>query len=172
MLTRKSSAILLGLVLAAPLYARDDPAAKASGNGIAIATVMAVNDHEIKAAEVAMTKDIGAPAKAYAKMMDEQHSENQAKTKVLAATNKPIEDADLKALKEKTAAARAKLSKLDGKDFERAYIDAMVKDHAEVLAKLDDKLIPAATDPKVVDHLKATRTHVATHLEEARKLAK
>jgi putative membrane protein len=168
----KCSAILFGLLLTVPLHAREDKAAASSGDGVAVATVMAVNDHEIKAAEMAMTKDIGAPAKAYAKMMDEQHSENQTKTNALAAANKPVEDADLEALKEKTAAARAKLSKLDGKEFEKAYIDAMVKDHAEVLAKLDDKLIPGASDPKVVEHLKATRTHVAMHLEEARKLAK
>jgi len=172
MLTFRHALFLCCLLLAGTSHALDNNADSAAGNGVPVATLMAVNDHEIKAAETAMKKDVSAPVKNYAQMMKDEHGDNQSKTKDLSKSVKPVENAEVKSLKEKTAASRESLSKLDGAAFEKAYVEAMVKDHSEVLAMLDNKLIPGATDPKVVDHLKATRESVAHHLHEAKKLNK
>lgn len=147
-------------------------AAAGAGDAEAIAAVSAVNDHEIKAAKLAMDKGVDGDIAKYAKMMDEEHSTNQRQAEQLTVTAgiKPAETDEVKAMKTKTAAEREKLAAMSGDAFEAAYVDAMVKDHAEVLAKLDDKLIPNATNPAVKEHLTMTRKHVAMHLEEARRL--
>ena len=62
------------------------------------------------------------------------------------------------------AAAEAALAKDVGGDV-RGYAqillddhDSMVNGHQEALARLDDELIPAASDPDVARHLETTRT--------------
>jgi putative membrane protein len=54
--------------------------------------------------------------------------------------------------------------------FETAYLDAMIKGHNEALAMIDSKLLTAAKLDAVKKHLTDTRTHIAMHLEQAKKL--
>ena len=138
----------------------------------ALATLMAVNEHEIKAAQIAIDKKVGPKVTEYARLMQTAHSDNQSKTQAMAGAAQAarLEDAELRALKNKTAGERARLERLQGEAFEAAYIDAMIKDHAEVLGKLDDELIPSAERADVRRHLQDTRGHVAHHLEEARQI--
>jgi putative membrane protein len=138
----------------------------------ALATLMAVNDHEIKTAELAIDKKVSGPVLDYAKMMDDEHSKNQEQTRQLSqsAGVSPMESDKVAALKSKTKAERDRLAKLEGAEFEAAYVDAMVKDHTEVLGKLDKELLPKAANPAVAAHLKTTREHVAMHLEKAKAL--
>jgi len=166
----KPSLLLLAALAAAPLAAQTD--AGKAGDAEAIATVMAVNDHEIQAAGLALSKSVGDEVRAYAQMMDKEHRANQEQTRKLSETAgiAPGETDKVKVLKQKTAGERQALAAKSGSDFEAAYIDAMVKDHADVLAKIDGELLPAATDAAVQAHLKKTREHVAMHLEQARKL--
>jgi putative membrane protein len=77
----------------------------------------------------------------------------------------------LAAMKAKSKAKREELSALPADAFERAFINAMVQDHTEVLAKIDNELLPNATDAEVARHLRDTRTHIAKHLEHAKKLS-
>jgi putative membrane protein len=161
---------LLNLMLAAPVWANDaETHPTPGGDALAIAMVMAVNEHEIEAATIAQGKDIGDAAMGYAEKMAVEHGRNQEKAQALAGAG-PVGSAELTALKEAKAASRAQLARLDGTAFEDAYIDAMVKDHEEVLLKLDQQWIPAAADPAVLSHLKETREHVAQHLDEARAI--
>ena len=172
----KLTLALVAALAAAPLAAQNDAAAPPAGGGDAeaIAALMAVNDHEIKAAALAKSKQVGKDVMDYAQMMDKEHGANQQQTEQLTRSTglQPAETDKVKAMKTKTAAERDALAAKSGADFEAAYIDAMVKDHAEVLARIDGELLPAATDPAVQAHLKTTREHVAMHLEAARKLDK
>lgn len=63
----------------------------------------------------------------------------------------------------------AMLVPLDGARFERGYIDAMVKGHADALAKIDNELLKAANET-VKNHLTKTRAAVAEHLAKAKAL--
>ncbi|TKS54966.1 DUF4142 domain-containing protein [Luteimonas yindakuii] len=80
------------------------------------------------------------------------------------------EDADLRVMREKHEAERQRLSQLQGEEYVTAWLAAMVKGHEEALAKLDNELIPNATDAGVTRHLQTTRTAIASHLETARSL--
>ncbi len=139
-----------------------------------VAILTAVNDHEVKAAEMALAKKPSAKVAEYARMLHGEHTSNQVKTSELASAQgaSTSETPAVAALKAKSKAKREELSKLEGAAFEKAYIDAMVQDHTEVLAKIDDELLPMTTDAELSKHLRDTRTHIAKHLEQAKELAK
>lgn len=144
----------------------------AVGDAAALSTLVAVNKHEIAAAELAQSKEIDAATRDYAKMLERDHRANLEKVENLSKLTKtPIaESPEVAELKRKTAAERDSLAKLDGKEFQNAYLDAMVKGHAEVLSTIDGKLLPGSTDAAVQQHLRATRESVSKHLAKAKEL--
>lgn len=64
----------------------------------------------------------------------------------------------------------AMLVPLDGKEFEAAYLDAMIKGQVEALAMIDDKLMKTAKNDALKRHLTETRSHIAMHPEQAKRL--
>jgi putative membrane protein len=137
----------------------------------ALAVVATADRDEIAAAKQAQTKKLGADTMAYAKMLQNDHQANLDQTRALAAkAGKDAAPSDKDAMHKKDAQTLADLAKLDGDTYEKAYLDAMVKGHTEVLAKLDNDLVPKASDPAVKDHLSKTREAVAAHLEKAKAL--
>lgn len=134
--------------------------------------VFAVDLNEILAAEQAETKKIGQPVMDYAKMLHAEHGANADKTLKLGheINVTPSDTKAVDALRVKGAGELAALVPLDGKDFESAYLDGMVKGHNEVLAMIDDKLLKEAKNETLKKHLTDTRQHVAMHLEQAKRL--
>lgn len=137
-----------------------------------LAFVNAVNVNEILAAAEAQKKKISGPVMDYAKMLQTEHGANMAKTNALGLSinvtpsiTKAV-DAEIK----KGAGGLAMLVPMDGKDFESAYLDAMIKGHTDVLAMIDNQLMKTAKNDKLKSHLTETRGHVAMHLEQAKKL--
>lgn len=137
-----------------------------------MAVVATVDQHEIDAATKAMKKKLGKDAKDFAKMLKTQHQANLnagkkvAKTAALKPAANPLSDS----LKAKGDADVKAMQALAGAEFEKAYIEAMVKGHTDVLALLDQQLLPTATNPDVKTFLNETRGHVAAHLEQAQRL--
>ena len=138
-----------------------------AGDGLAIAMLAGVNEHEIAAARQAREKKVSAPVRQYAELMDREHTMNQTKTMALGT---PANTPEVQAMKAKKASERKALGQQTGAAYETAYVAAMVKDHGEALAMIDDKLLPAASSEPVRRHLTETRQHVAMHLEQARAL--
>ncbi len=141
-------------------------------DGEAMAFVMAVDSNEINAANQAQTKKLSQPVMDYAKMLQTEHSDNADKTMALTHTIHTDLNATpgVDSLKMKGVALLAKLKPMDGKKYEAAYLDAMDKGHTEVLATIDNRLMPEATNDNLKKHLAETRGHVAMHLEMAKKL--
>src|SRR5690606_16878822 len=135
----------------------------------ALGLLAAVDEHEVAAAQQAKSKDVDGAELEYANMMEAAHSQNLAATRALmiADAAEPAAVADLKA---KGQAELDRLGALQGDEYEDAYIDAMVAGHQDALAMLDSRLIPAARDAAVRQHLQSTREQVAAHLEQAREL--
>lgn len=143
------------------------PAAGALTQAQAVSLVGAVDKHEIAAAEQAKGKKVTGEVADYADMLHREHSKNlEAGQKLGAAESSP----DLAAMEQKGRAELDTLDKASGKDYEKAYVDAMVKGHEEALALLDSRLIPAASDANVRTFLTTTREHVAMHLERGKAL--
>jgi putative membrane protein len=108
----------------------------------------------------------------FAKMMMDQHGSNL--NQILEMANK----AHIKALNgglsnKLTTEANEdliKLGGLQGEQFEKAYVDAMVKGHEAALGLIDNKLMKEARTELMKQFLSDTRTVVAHHLESAKKL--
>ena len=156
---------------AAPTTPDMDPnaatTAPATDDSLALGLLAAVNDHEIKAAQQALSKQVSAPVAEYARMMEKEHTDNLVATQALGAL---ADTPEVQAMKEKAASDLAELDKLSGKAYETAYVDAMVKGHTEALALIDGRLLSLSSVGPVRDHLTKTREHVAMHLEAAQKL--
>lgn len=138
----------------------------------ALGLVVAVNEHEVAAAEATRAKKVSEPVRKYADMMHMEHTANteqvralEASAGITAGTGGAVAD-----LRMKKEAMRSQMAGLEGEAYERAYVDAMVNDHQEVLTMLEQQLIPAAQNAAVRQHLQVTRDAVAKHLEQARQL--
>lgn len=138
-----------------------------------IATVKAVDTNEIEAAKVAEDKKMGKDALSYAKMLAKQHSddakayETLAKKQKITATTPTAKADELRAQGSEDLKA---ISALEGKDFEKAYIEAMVSGHKDALQMIDSLLIPNAKNAALKEQLQKTRGHVAAHLEQGKRL--
>jgi predicted outer membrane protein len=155
-----------GISEAPPATEAPTPAG-ATDDSLALGLLAAVNEHEIAAGQQAESKKVSPPVLAYAQMMIKQHGENLAQTKALGTLASTPE---VQAMKDKGKSDLDALGQKNGKDYEAAYIDAMVDGHTEALGLIDGRLLSLASVGPVKDHLIATRGHVVTHLEEARKL--
>jgi predicted outer membrane protein len=134
--------------------------------------VFAVDINEILAAEQAETKKISQPVMDYARMLHIEHGANADKTLKLgkAINVTPSDTKAVDALNVKGAGELATLVPLDGKVFETAYLDAMIKGHTEVLAMIDNQLLKTAKNDVLKQYLTETRQHVAMHLDKAKSL--
>ena len=143
------------------------PAAGTLTQGQAVALVGTVDKHEIAAAEQAKGKKVTGEVADYATMLHREHSKNLEAGRMLGASETSPEAT---AMEEKGKAELSALDQKSGKDYEKAYVDAMVKGHEEALALIDTRLLPAAQDEKVRTFLTNSREHVAMHLEKGKSL--
>lgn len=130
------------------------------------------NSAEISLAEYAKKASSNAKVDRFAEKMIQDHTANRqallsyAKSKKLSLeTSNKNED-----LKMRSEAKLTQLKELEGKLFDRAYIDMQVADHKDVLAELDSILIPASADPQLSSMLKSTKETVSLHLKHAEGL--
>jgi predicted outer membrane protein len=139
-----------------------------------LATVMAVNMNEILAAAQASKKGLSKDVTAYAKMLQSEHGKNSEKAMKLSQSSgiTPIDTMKVDQMKKDGAEKLASITSLTGKDFVKAYVNAMVDDHEKVIAMIDGELLPKAKNEKVMAHLKETREHVSMHLDQAKELQK
>lgn len=138
----------------------------------ALAQVGAVDKHEIAAAEQARDKKVTGAVLEFANMLHREHTANLKAGEALAAQEAQpgASSPQAEAMVEKGKAELATLAEKSGKEYEKAYVDAMVKGHTEALALLQDKLIPSAPNEVVRNFLTNSRDHVAMHLEHAKQL--
>lgn len=150
-----------------PSKAMAAPAGAKLGQSDALGVLAAINQSEIAAGQLALKKVASGPVHEYAQRMVTEHGANNGK---LQAYSPNLAAPAAKAQQEKGKGELARLSALEDAAFSKAYVQAMVKDHAAALATLDRKLIPAAKDAPVRAFLEETRSHVADHLAAARRL--
>lgn len=141
-------------------------------DGEILAVLVVVNKNEIAAANEALKKSSSPAVKKYAEMLKKEHTKNLKQT--MAVSKKtgiaPVETDKTNSLKEEGKKELDNLSTLNNKEFDKAYIDAMVNGHTKVLETLDDDLIKNASNAALKKQLLATRPHIVAHLNEAKKL--
>jgi putative membrane protein len=150
--------------------AKDKPMSDAEVLGV----TAAANDGEVKMADLALKKAASAEVKKFATMMKTHHTAAAGKGKTIATKAKitPAENDVASSMKSDSASTMKDLEGKTGKDFDKAYMDAQVKAHKDVLDKIDNKLMPSAQNGEVKSMLTEMRQTVSTHLTKAEELSK
>lgn len=137
-----------------------------------LAYLNAMNEAEVAAAQDALSKNVDARVTKFAEHMNKDHSKSLEDTQKLAHSMdiQPQDTDTVIRLREKSSRIRADLSRLDGGAFANAYIDYMVRDHGKALEMIDENFMKNAKDVQLLDHLKVTRSEIADHYAEAKKI--
>jgi putative membrane protein len=136
------------------------------------AIVVAANQVDVDAGELAKARAADPEVKKFAQLMINDHSgvNKQAVDLVTRLKVTPEENDTSRALKQGGAEALARLKGLNGKAFDKAYVDNEVAYHEKVLGALDQTLIPAAANAELKALLVKVRPAFVAHLEHARHM--
>lgn len=147
---------------------------EALSDGQIVAITSAANEGEIAMAELAKKNADSARVKSFATTMISEHGNAEAKGKSISqnANIQPVESDISRRLKSDADGTLASLRGQKGKAFDKAYVNAQIKMHRQVLATIDDELLPNASNPQLKKHLDDVRKHVASHLAKAEDLEK
>lgn len=134
--------------------------------------VVKANQVDVDAGRLAMSRTANSEVKAFAAEMVAAHTQigNQARALVKKIGVTPEPSVTSHSLEGGGAANIALLEKLSVAQFDRAYVGHEVAYHRQVLAAVDDILIPGAENPELKALLVAVRPIFVAHLEHAQHL--
>ncbi|HWG43997.1 MAG TPA: DUF4142 domain-containing protein [Gemmataceae bacterium] len=155
-----------GFCLASFSLAADDK--KAGGDKDFVMKASASGLAEVNLSTLATTRAGNAAVKTFAQHMVADHS--KANRQLLMLANKHSLTA-AKTMDEKHTKLFEKLSKMEGADFDRAYMEGMVKDHEEAV-KLFEKESKEGDNKDLKAWAGETLPTLKKHLQMARDLAK
>lgn len=122
---------------------------------------------EVELGQMAVQKASSDDVKRFGQRMVDDHSKAGDELKQLASQKGFVLPADDQKAMAKEQGVKDKLSKLSGADFDRAYMDMMVKDHVKDVKEFEDasskakdadvKAWAAKTLPTLRDHLQMAR---------------
>lgn len=156
---------------AAPASAPSAPASTVTDPQIA-AIVVAANDVDIAAGELAKQRGTDPRVKEFAQRMITDHTGvNKAATDLVTRLGvTPEPNATSQKLTSDGEASRTTLQGQSGAAFDKAYVDQEVAYHQAVLDAIDQTLIPNAQNAELKALLEQTRPAVAAHLDHAKQL--
>jgi putative membrane protein len=136
------------------------------------AIVVAANQVDVDAGNLAVKKTKNEEVKKFAQQMVTDHTAvNKAAGDLCAKLNVTPEESDAsKGLVAGGADNRAKLEKLDGAEFDKAYVDAEVAYHKAVIEVIDTKLVPSASNAELKNTLISVKPTIEEHLKHAEML--
>ena len=171
----KSTARMFALGIALLAASAVSASAQPKINDAQVAAIaVAANQVDVDAGKLALSKARNGEIKKFAQTMITDHGGAIKAATDLVGKLKvtPQENDTSKALVKAGQDARAKLAKLDGAAFDKAYVDNEVGYHETVVKALDDTLIPNAQNGELKSLLTSVRVVAAAHLEHARELQK
>lgn len=148
------------------------PAAPALSDAQIAAIVVAANQVDVDAGQLAIKKAKNPEVKKFAERMVTDHNAvNKAAVDLVTKLKVTPEESDAsKSLAAGGAETRTKLEALEGDAFDRAYVDNEVAYHEAVIGVLKTQLIPAAQNQELKDALVGAQPAFDAHLEHAKKI--
>lgn len=136
------------------------------------AIVVTANQVDIDAGKLAEGKSRNKDVKDFARLMVTDHSGVNKSASDLAGKLKlkPEDNPTAQGLKKGGDDNLARLRKLDGVAFDKAYVDNEVTYHQAVIDAVDKTLIPSAKNEALKALLVKVRPAFVAHLEHARQL--
>ncbi|HEX7053094.1 MAG TPA: DUF4142 domain-containing protein [Burkholderiales bacterium] len=134
--------------------------------------VVTANQIDVDAGKLAKAKSKNKEVQKFAQQMITDHSAVNKQAAALAKKLgvKPEESDTSRSLKQGARENMAKLKKLKGAAFDKAYIDHEVAYHQAVLDAIDKVLVPNAQNAELKGLIVKVRPAIAAHLEHARHL--
>ena len=162
--------VMAGFLLTTPSWAQNK---KLSDAEIASVAVVA-NQIDIDAAKLAQQKSKDATVLDFAKTMISDHQSviDQASALVKKLGVTPKDNALSKQLQASAEKTKQSLQAKSGQAFNRAYVDNEVAYHQAVIAAVEGRLIPEATNAELKDLLQSVLPVLRTHLEHAQMVQK
>jgi len=143
-------------------------------DGDIAAIVATANSDDSAGGAVARTRAFNQSVKDFGALMVRDHgSANRTMAALAGQLNpnaSPLENDQTRHMRDDSEHERMNLAKDSGAAFDRAYIDNEVKEHQELLNKLDHDLIPRAQNARLKSALTSTRTVVDSHLQRAKRI--
>lgn len=124
------------------------------------------NTAEVEAGQLAENKGDNKEVRDFGAMMVKDHGEAQGKLKAIAGS---LSVSAPDSVDQEHKDLKTKLSDLSGKAFDKAYIDAQLKDHRATIA-LFEKEINGGSNTQLKEFATSTLPHIKMHLEKAEKL--
>lgn len=136
--------------------------------------LMTVNTQEMNLTKIARTRAENKEVKDYAEKMFKEHAENNDKVSKLRSKqdiglDKTKTSQKYKFTKEDKA---EKLKTLNGKEFDKEFMQAQVEMHENVLKKIEETLIPNTNNEELKAMLSNTKESVQQHLKHAKNIQK
>ena len=130
------------------------------------------NSIDIDLGKLAQSRTSNQDVKQFATTMVTDHTAVNQQAAALATKLgvTPKDNAVSQSLQKGATEARATIEPLEGKAFDKAYIDREVGYHQAVLDALDKVLIPTTESAELKKLLVDVRPAIATHLEHAKHL--
>ncbi len=134
--------------------------------------VLVLDSNEIAAADAVEKKKLDKDVMGYAKMLRKQHKDDLSETEKAAkkAGVVPVSNGMTNQMRSQGPQDLTSLTALNGEDFRKAYIDAMVKGHSDALETIDAKLMPNAVSDIIKKRVADLRGHISKHLEQGKRL--
>jgi len=135
------------------------------------AIVLAANTIDIDNAHVALERSTNESVKAFAQQMVTDHTSVNDKAKALATklSLTPQPNGTSRSLLSTTKAKRARMAKLSGAAFDKAYLDNEITYHQAVIDMLNQKLVPGAQNTELKDLLTSVQPAFDAHLQHAKE---
>ncbi len=136
------------------------------------AIVVAANQVDIDAGKLAAKKSKNAEVKKFAELMVKDHTAvNKSAVDLVTKLKVTPEETDTsKSLTAGGADNRAKLEKLEGAEFDKAYVDNEVAYHEAVINVLKTQLIPSAQNADLKAALTGVQPAFDAHLAHAKQV--
>jgi putative membrane protein len=165
--------LVFAVALMFPAFAMAQGGGKGDLNDAQIAhIVVTANQVDIENGQLAKKKASNEDVHAYAHRMIGEHTDVNKQATDLAAKLKltPEDNPISKSLKEDGKKNLDKLKNLSGAQFDKAYIDAEIKLHQQVIDVADTKLVPSVKNEELKALLVKVRPALVSHLEHAQKI--
>jgi putative membrane protein len=138
-----------------------------------IAAVLdAVNRAEVQQAEMAQERAETDEVRSYAsRMLNEHQNAMERQDMLLQERGIPTRDnAVSQQVEQQAMQTQRELANLQGEDFDRAYVQAQMRQHERVISILEQQLIPAAQDPEYRMYLQQQLATLNQQLQWAEQL--
>ena len=167
MLSTKSALLAVLAAAILPVYAQQGP----TDPQIA-AIVVTANQVDIDAGKLAKSRTKSKEVSKFAQQMITDHGgvNKQATALVTKLKVKPEPNDTSRSLQKGGDENIAKLKKMKGAEFDKAYVDHEVAYHQAVLDALDKTLVPSASNAELKDLLVKVRPAFVAHLDHAKHL--